>query len=145
MPQWLKEELPAPARRDRLPKPAQKEKSVSLWSLIKECVGKDLTRICLPVYFNEPLSALQKTAEDLEYSELIDAVRPPSWRAHVAPSPCTAPDPTPLRELGPRGGALHFACKHARKHLRPNDGSQLMLVNSNTQTRMQISSWAEWV
>jgi hypothetical protein len=36
-------------------------------------VGKDLTRVCLPVYFNEPLSALQKTAEDLEYSELLDA------------------------------------------------------------------------
>lgn len=35
-------------------------------------VGKDLTRVCLPVYFNEPLSALQKSAEDLEYSELLD-------------------------------------------------------------------------
>lgn len=31
----------------------------SLWSLIKDMVGKDLTRVCLPVYFNEPLSALQ--------------------------------------------------------------------------------------
>lgn len=32
---------------------------LSLWSLIKDMVGKDLTRVCLPVYFNEPLSALQ--------------------------------------------------------------------------------------
>lgn len=75
LPQWIRDELPAPMRRDRLPIPAQKDKGVSLWSIIKECVGKDLQRICLPVYFNEPLSALQKTAEDLEYSELIDSVR----------------------------------------------------------------------
>jgi oxysterol-binding protein 1 len=42
-------------------------------------VGKDLTKVCLPVYFNEPLSVLQKTAEDLEYSELLDqaATYPP--------------------------------------------------------------------
>ena len=51
------------------------EKSVSLWAIIRECVGKDLTRVCLPVYFNEPLSALQKLAEDLEYSALLDQAR----------------------------------------------------------------------
>jgi hypothetical protein len=28
------------------------------------------------VYFNEPLSALQKMAEELEYSELVDKVQP---------------------------------------------------------------------
>jgi hypothetical protein len=75
-PEWLKRELPGPRRRDRLPPPAQQEKSVSLWSIIKECVGKDLSRICLPVYFNEPLSALQRIAEELEYSELLDLVGP---------------------------------------------------------------------
>ena len=32
-------------------------------------------QVCLPVYFNEPLSALQKMAEELEYSELLDKVR----------------------------------------------------------------------
>lgn len=31
--------------------------------------------MCLPVYFNEPLSALQKMAEELEYSELLDKAR----------------------------------------------------------------------
>lgn len=70
-----RKEGPPPQRRDRLPKPQQAEKSVSLWSILKEVVGKDLTRVCLPVYFNEPLSALQKLAEELEYSEVIDQVR----------------------------------------------------------------------
>uniref|UniRef100_A0A1D1ZMT1 PH domain-containing protein n=1 Tax=Auxenochlorella protothecoides TaxID=3075 RepID=A0A1D1ZMT1_AUXPR len=74
-PAWLLAEKAKgiPRRRASLPPPAQQEKTVSLWSLIKGMVGKDLSRVCLPVYFNEPLSALQKSAEDLEYSELLDA------------------------------------------------------------------------
>ncbi|ERM95326.1 hypothetical protein AMTRI_Chr04g183010 [Amborella trichopoda] len=59
-------------RRKKLPHPVEKEKGVSLWSMIKDNIGKDLTRVCLPVYFNEPLSSLQKCFEDLEYSYLLD-------------------------------------------------------------------------
>ncbi|XP_034889119.1 oxysterol-binding protein-related protein 1A isoform X1 [Populus alba] len=59
-------------RRKKLPDPIEKEKSVSLWSMIKDNIGKDLTKVCLPVYFNEPLSSLQKCFEDLEYSYLLD-------------------------------------------------------------------------
>ncbi|CAL9048588.1 unnamed protein product [Musa banksii] len=59
-------------RREKLPDPIEKEKGVSLWSMIKDNIGKDLTKVCLPVYFNEPLSSLQKCFEDLEYSYLID-------------------------------------------------------------------------
>lgn len=63
---------PQIARRGKLPDPIEKEKGVSLWSMIKDNVGKDLTRVCLPVYFNEPISSLQKCFEDLEYSYLLD-------------------------------------------------------------------------
>ncbi|KAH9621255.1 hypothetical protein KSS87_010068 [Heliosperma pusillum] len=59
-------------RRTKLPDPIEKEKAVSLWSMIKDNVGKDLTRVCLPVYFNEPISSLQKCCEDMEYSDLLD-------------------------------------------------------------------------
>ncbi|XP_068649494.1 oxysterol-binding protein-related protein 2A-like isoform X2 [Aristolochia californica] len=59
-------------RRKKLPDPIEKEKGVSLWSMIKDNVGKDLTRVCLPVYFNEPISSLQKCFEDMEYSYLLD-------------------------------------------------------------------------
>ncbi|KAF7810124.1 oxysterol-binding protein-related protein 2A-like isoform X1 [Senna tora] len=59
-------------RRRKLPDPVEKEKGVSLWSMIKDNVGKDLSRVCLPVYFNEPISSLQKCCEDLEYSHLLD-------------------------------------------------------------------------
>ncbi|XP_038892186.1 oxysterol-binding protein-related protein 1D [Benincasa hispida] len=59
-------------RRDSLPDPKEKEKPVGLWSIIKDNIGKDLSGVCLPVYFNEPLSSLQKCFEDLEYSYLVD-------------------------------------------------------------------------
>ncbi|KAH7833516.1 hypothetical protein Vadar_007082 [Vaccinium darrowii] len=64
--------FPHVKRRKRLPEPVEKEKGISLWSMIKDNIGKDLTKVCLPVYFNEPLSSLQKCFEDLEYSYLID-------------------------------------------------------------------------
>ena len=84
IPKWLEKELLPPPRRERLPTPKQREKSVSLWSIIKECVGKDLSRVCLPVFFNEPLSSLQRIAEEMEYSELLDEVcaRTPSPALH---------------------------------------------------------------
>jgi hypothetical protein len=63
---------PQISRRKKLPDPVEKEKGVSLWSMIKDNVGKDLTRVCLPVFFNEPISSLQKCFEDLEYSYLLD-------------------------------------------------------------------------
>ncbi|KAL8112349.1 hypothetical protein AgCh_019882 [Apium graveolens] len=59
-------------RRIKLPDPVEKEKGVSLWAMIKDMVGKDLSRVCLPVYFNEPISTLQKCFEELEYSHLLD-------------------------------------------------------------------------
>ncbi|KAI3464462.1 hypothetical protein Pfo_021125 [Paulownia fortunei] len=64
--------FPYVKRRKKLPDPVEKEKGVSLWSMIKDNIGKDLTKVCLPVYFNEPLSSLQKCFEDVEYSYLID-------------------------------------------------------------------------
>ncbi|KAK8552566.1 hypothetical protein V6N12_041152 [Hibiscus sabdariffa] len=64
--------FPCIKRRKKLPDPVEKEKGVSLWSMIKDNIGKDLTKVCLPVYFNEPLSSLQKCFEDLEYSYLLD-------------------------------------------------------------------------
>ena len=51
-----------------MPDTVEKEEGVSLWSLIKDNIGKELTRVYLPVYFNEPISSLQKCFEDLEYS-----------------------------------------------------------------------------
>lgn len=47
--------------------------SVSLWAILKGSIGKDLTKISFPVYFNEPTSMLQRMAEDIEFTECLDS------------------------------------------------------------------------
>ncbi|CAI5470251.1 unnamed protein product [Closterium sp. Yama58-4] len=59
-------------RRVKLPDPEEEEKPLSLWSVLKECMGKDMFKVSLPVNFNEPLSSSQKYLEMLEYSWLLD-------------------------------------------------------------------------
>lgn len=76
-------DYPYVKRRGGLPEPKEKEKPVGLWSIIKDNIGKDLSGVCLPVYFNEPLSSLQKCFEDLEYSYLVD--RALEWGKQVSP------------------------------------------------------------
>lgn len=44
----------------------------SLIGFLRKNVGKDLSTIAMPVSANEPTSLLQRLAEQLEYSELID-------------------------------------------------------------------------
>jgi hypothetical protein len=51
----------------------------SLIAFLRKNVGKDLSTIAMPVSANEPTSALQRLAEQLEYSSLLDsAVAAPS-------------------------------------------------------------------
>ena len=45
---------------------------ISLWGILKSMIGKDMTKMTLPVSFNEPTSLLQRVAEDLEYTDLLD-------------------------------------------------------------------------
>lgn len=43
----------------------------NIWSVLKNCIGKELSKITMPVIFNEPLSFLQRMAEFMEYSQLL--------------------------------------------------------------------------
>ena len=46
---------------------------ICVWLCCFVCTtGKDLSKISMPVTLNEPLSALQRLCEELEYSELLD-------------------------------------------------------------------------
>ncbi|XP_034828208.1 oxysterol-binding protein 1 [Maniola hyperantus] len=45
---------------------------LSLWSIMKNCIGKELSKIPIPVNFSEPLSMLQRLTEDYEYSAILD-------------------------------------------------------------------------
>ncbi|KAG0254278.1 hypothetical protein DFQ27_006940 [Actinomortierella ambigua] len=59
--------------RTRLPtKQTSLRPDISLWAILKNSIGKDLSKITLPVYFNEPTSMLQRMAEDAEYIQVLD-------------------------------------------------------------------------
>ncbi|KAF2642775.1 hypothetical protein P280DRAFT_468085 [Massarina eburnea CBS 473.64] len=53
--------------------PPSKGQPPSLIAFLRKNVGKDLSTIAMPVTSNEPTSAIQRLAEQLEYSELLDA------------------------------------------------------------------------
>ncbi|KAI0353218.1 hypothetical protein OH77DRAFT_1427627 [Trametes cingulata] len=59
--------------RDRLAITSDDRPPMSLWAVLKNSIGKDLTKISFPVFFNEPTSMLQRMAEDMEFSECLDA------------------------------------------------------------------------
>uniref|UniRef100_A0A2R5LBQ6 Oxysterol-binding protein n=1 Tax=Ornithodoros turicata TaxID=34597 RepID=A0A2R5LBQ6_9ACAR len=58
--------------RARLPVPMFSKNDFSLWSILKQCIGKELSKITMPVVFNEPLSFLQRISENMEYSYLLE-------------------------------------------------------------------------
>eukprot|EP00898_Chlorokybus_atmophyticus_P003818 jgi/Chlat1/4437/Chrsp29S04403 len=58
--------------RTRLPAPRPLNRGFKLWSILKNMIGKDLNAITLPATINEPLSILQRCAEEMEYRWLID-------------------------------------------------------------------------
>ncbi|KRG04897.1 oxysterol-binding protein-related protein 2 isoform X2 [Drosophila mojavensis] len=58
------------ARRE-LPAPMLSRKKISVWSVLKNCIGKDLSKITMPVELNEPLSFLQRICEYMEYANVL--------------------------------------------------------------------------
>ncbi|KAL0961982.1 hypothetical protein UPYG_G00334180 [Umbra pygmaea] len=59
-------------RRSVLPSPQPSGSGVSLWNILKKNIGKDLSKVAMPVQLNEPLNTLQLLCEEMEYSELLD-------------------------------------------------------------------------
>ncbi|VDN52401.1 unnamed protein product [Dracunculus medinensis] len=59
-------------RKRRTKIPERPQVSLNLWSIMRNCIGKELSKIPMPVNFNEPLTFLQRISEDLEYSHLLD-------------------------------------------------------------------------
>jgi len=58
-------------RRKRLPHVAVNG-AISIWRILKDLVGQDLSRITMPIVLNEPLSLLQRMCEDTEYWNLVE-------------------------------------------------------------------------
>lgn len=58
--------------RSMLPCTSHSRSNFSVWSFLKQCIGKELSKITMPVIFNEPLSFLQRVVEYMEYEPLIE-------------------------------------------------------------------------
>ncbi|KXZ52586.1 hypothetical protein GPECTOR_9g631 [Gonium pectorale] len=75
---------PSPRRpyegRCRLPAPKPLGRGFSIWGILKQAIGGDLTRITMPATINEPLSMTQRLAEPLANRSLLE-------RAACCPDP----------------------------------------------------------
>ncbi|GLI63141.1 hypothetical protein VaNZ11_006049 [Volvox africanus] len=60
------------AGRSRLPAPKPLGRGFSIWSILKNMIGRDLTKITMPATINEPLSMTQRMAEVLENRSLLE-------------------------------------------------------------------------
>uniref|UniRef100_A0A8D1V3K4 Oxysterol-binding protein n=1 Tax=Sus scrofa TaxID=9823 RepID=A0A8D1V3K4_PIG len=58
-------------RRTSLPAPMFTRSDFSVWSILKKCIGLELSRITMPIVFNEPLSFLQRITEYMEHVDLV--------------------------------------------------------------------------
>ncbi|KAK2851138.1 hypothetical protein Q5P01_007414 [Channa striata] len=58
--------------RTSLPAPMYSRNTISVWSILKKCIGLELSKITMPIAFNEPLSFLQRITEYMEHTYLIN-------------------------------------------------------------------------
>lgn len=57
--------------RKTLPFLRNPNQKINIWKVVKDSIGKELSKMAVPVYFNEPISFLQRFTEDLIYNELV--------------------------------------------------------------------------
>ena len=57
--------------RTRLPVKQPDKNNSNLWSVLKQCIGKELSKITMPVQWNEPISLLQRVSEYMNYAYLL--------------------------------------------------------------------------
>ncbi|KAJ7313653.1 hypothetical protein JRQ81_005233 [Phrynocephalus forsythii] len=81
LPLYLPGPGPGIIRRNCLPSSHSHSSDVSVWNILRNNIGKDLSKVSMPVQLNEPLNTLQRLCEELEYSALLDA-------ASHNPDPC---------------------------------------------------------
>ncbi|CAB4004030.1 oxysterol-binding -related 1-like isoform X2, partial [Paramuricea clavata] len=67
-------ELPEGRHRTSLPVPML-SRDFSVWAVLKHCIGKDLSRITMPVIFNEPITFLQRICEYMEYGHMLQTAQ----------------------------------------------------------------------
>uniref|UniRef100_A0A8C2AAL9 Oxysterol binding protein-like 6 n=1 Tax=Cyprinus carpio TaxID=7962 RepID=A0A8C2AAL9_CYPCA len=93
-------------RRTCLPAPAPDTSNINLWNILKNNIGKDLSKVSMPVELNEPLNTLQHMCEELEYTELLDKA-------------AQTDDPYERMVHSPYCNTIFLQCFHQHKHHHP--------------------------
>lgn len=57
--------------RERLPALRDPKVSINVWNILKDNIGKDLSKMSMPVYAKEPVTLVQKMAEFLEFVHVL--------------------------------------------------------------------------
>ena len=58
--------------REGLPALIPENQSYSIWAILKGAIGKDMTRITMPIWMNEPISMLQRIGEQTSSHRLME-------------------------------------------------------------------------
>lgn len=67
------EEFAESSFRSSLPSEMIDRSKFSIWSILKQCVDKEIYRFTIPIIWNEPISLLQRMAECMRYAhDLLD-------------------------------------------------------------------------
>ncbi|XP_040573598.1 oxysterol-binding protein-related protein 2 [Lepeophtheirus salmonis] len=61
----------SPPHRKKLPVPQPEKNNANFWYFLKQCIGRELTKITMPVAWNEPLSFLERISEYVNYAFLL--------------------------------------------------------------------------
>lgn len=61
-----------PLERDVLPYFKDPKTKISIWTILKDSIGKDITKLSVPVYFNDPTNILQKCCFSQEYIGVLE-------------------------------------------------------------------------
>ena len=57
--------------RTQLPFLTRPNPTLNVWSFLRHNIGKDLSRITMPIAFNEPITMLQRSAQFLEFEQVL--------------------------------------------------------------------------
>ena len=66
------EETPDPPVRAELPFFKDPKIKISIWTVLKDSIHKDISKMSVPVYFNQPLSILQACSQPAEFLDILD-------------------------------------------------------------------------
>jgi hypothetical protein len=61
-----------PETRELLPNFMDPKVKISIWTIIKDSIGKDISKMSVPVYFNDTTGILQRCAATMEYVNILD-------------------------------------------------------------------------